>query len=96
MVQKCPYTSKKSNAHLQCVHNNCAKFEECQPKGVNGVDYTKLVPSIQNMLEKPQSLTACTFFGKVQTFPKNHTYIFNMSVICVQSLKKVSLKDYTK
>jgi hypothetical protein len=32
---------KKSHAHLQCVHNNCARFEECQPKGVKGVDYTK-------------------------------------------------------
>jgi hypothetical protein len=35
------YTSKKSPAHLQCVPNNCARFEECQPKGVRGVDYTK-------------------------------------------------------
>jgi hypothetical protein len=32
---------KKSHAHLQCVHNNCARFEECQLKGVGGVDYTK-------------------------------------------------------
>jgi hypothetical protein len=30
-----------SHAHLQCVHNNCAKFEECQHKGVREVDYTK-------------------------------------------------------
>jgi hypothetical protein len=30
-----------SNAHHQCVYNNCAKFEECQHKGVRGVDYTK-------------------------------------------------------
>jgi hypothetical protein len=39
--EKCPNTFKKSHAHLQCVHNNCARFEECQLKGVGGVDYTK-------------------------------------------------------
>jgi hypothetical protein len=39
--EKCPDTSNKSHAHLQCVHNNCARLEECQPKGVKGVDYTK-------------------------------------------------------
>jgi hypothetical protein len=33
--------SKKSHAHLQCVHNSSAKFEECQLKGVGGDDYTK-------------------------------------------------------
>jgi hypothetical protein len=39
--KKCPNTyKKKSYAHLQCVHNNCAKIEY-QPKGVRGVDYTK-------------------------------------------------------
>jgi hypothetical protein len=26
-----------------------ARFEECQLEGVGGVDYTKSVPSIQNM-----------------------------------------------
>jgi hypothetical protein len=26
---------------VACVHNNCARFEECQCKGVRGVDYTK-------------------------------------------------------
>jgi hypothetical protein len=36
--EKCPNTSKKSHAHLQCVHINRARFEECQPKGVGGVD----------------------------------------------------------
>ena len=39
--EKCPSTFKKSHAHLQCVHNNCARFEECQPNRVGGVDYTK-------------------------------------------------------
>jgi hypothetical protein len=39
--EKYPNTSKKSHAHLQCVHKNCARFEECQLKGVGGVDYTK-------------------------------------------------------
>jgi hypothetical protein len=39
--EKWPNTSKKSHAHLQCVHNNCAKFDECQFKSVGGVDYTK-------------------------------------------------------
>jgi hypothetical protein len=38
--------------HLKCVHNNCARFEETQPKRVRGDDYTKEVSSIQNMLEK--------------------------------------------
>jgi hypothetical protein len=33
--------SKFNHAHLQCVHNKCARFEEYQPKGVRGVDYTK-------------------------------------------------------
>jgi hypothetical protein len=41
IFEKCPNTSKKSHAHLQCVHNNYARFEECQLKGVGGVDYTK-------------------------------------------------------
>jgi hypothetical protein len=40
-LEQCPNTSTKSHAHLQCVHNTSAKFEECQPKGVRGVDYTK-------------------------------------------------------
>jgi hypothetical protein len=39
----CPNTSKKSHAHLRCVHNNCTRFEECQPKGVRevGAVYSK-------------------------------------------------------
>jgi hypothetical protein len=40
-LEKCPNTSKKSHAHFQFVHNNCAMFEECQSKGVGGVDHTK-------------------------------------------------------
>jgi hypothetical protein len=28
------------HAHIQYVHNNCTMFEECQFKGVGGVDYT--------------------------------------------------------
>jgi putative hemolysin len=43
---------KKPHTHLQYVHNNCARFEECQANGVRRVDYTKLMPSMQNMLEK--------------------------------------------
>jgi hypothetical protein len=39
--KKCPHTFKKSHAHFQCVHNKCAEFGECQPKGVREVDYTK-------------------------------------------------------
>jgi hypothetical protein len=31
---------KKQLAHLQCVHNNSAKFEKCQPKGASDFDYT--------------------------------------------------------
>jgi hypothetical protein len=38
--EKCPNTSKESHAYLQCVHNNCARFEECQPKGMGGINYT--------------------------------------------------------
>jgi hypothetical protein len=41
IFRKCPNTSKKSHAHLQCVYNNCARFEECQLKGVGGDDYIK-------------------------------------------------------
>jgi hypothetical protein len=41
IFRKCPNTSKKSHAHLQRVHNSCARFEECQLKGVGGDDYTK-------------------------------------------------------
>jgi hypothetical protein len=39
--EKCLNTSKESHAHLKSVHNNCARFEECQLKGARGVDYTK-------------------------------------------------------
>jgi hypothetical protein len=28
--------TKKSHAHAQCVHNICAKLEECQPGGARG------------------------------------------------------------
>jgi hypothetical protein len=41
--EKCSNTSKKSHVHLQCVHNNYSRFEECQLKGVGGVDYTNYV-----------------------------------------------------
>jgi hypothetical protein len=40
MIRKCPKAYKKSHAHFQCVHNNCTKFEECQPKDVRGIGYT--------------------------------------------------------
>jgi hypothetical protein len=39
--EKCPNTSKKLHTNLQYVHNNCAKFEECQPRGMRGVDLHK-------------------------------------------------------
>jgi hypothetical protein len=39
-----PTTSRKSHAHLQCVHTNCARFEECQLKGLGGDDYAKKAP----------------------------------------------------
>jgi hypothetical protein len=41
IFETCPNTSKKSHAHLQCVRNICVRLEECQPKGVGGVDYAK-------------------------------------------------------
>jgi hypothetical protein len=28
---------------LQFVYSNCTRFEECQHKGVGGVDYTKYI-----------------------------------------------------
>jgi hypothetical protein len=31
--QLVPVIFQKSNAYLQCVHNNCARFEECQANG---------------------------------------------------------------
>jgi hypothetical protein len=93
-----------SHAHLQCVHNNCAKFEECHPNGVRGADYTKLVLSIQNMMEKWLSSTKCNnmmekwlsstkcnFLKNVQTLPKSHMHIFNVCITTVQSLKNGSL-----
>jgi hypothetical protein len=39
-LKKCSNTTKMLYAHLECVHNNCARFGECQPKGVRGADYT--------------------------------------------------------
>jgi hypothetical protein len=39
--EKCMNTSQRLHAHCQCVHNKYTKFEECQPKGVRAVDYTK-------------------------------------------------------
>jgi hypothetical protein len=44
--EKYPNTFKKSDAHLQCVDNNCAKFEECQPKDARGVDLYILVSTV--------------------------------------------------
>ena len=34
---KSPNTSKKLHAHLQCVHNTCARFDECQLKRLHKV-----------------------------------------------------------
>jgi hypothetical protein len=31
---------QKSHPHCKQVHNKCAKFEECHPRGKRGVDYT--------------------------------------------------------
>jgi hypothetical protein len=57
--EKCSNTSRKSNAHLQYVYNTFAKFGEGQ---LRGVDYTKKVPSIQNMLEKDKVQHVIFFF----------------------------------
>jgi hypothetical protein len=40
--ENCPNISIKSHIHFQFVHNNCTRFEECQPKGVILVDCTNL------------------------------------------------------
>jgi hypothetical protein len=37
---------------------------QCQPKGVRGICYTKLVLSKQSMMEKWLSSTACKIFFK--------------------------------
>jgi CDP-diacylglycerol pyrophosphatase len=78
-----------------CPYNNCTRFEECQPKGVRGVDYTKYVPFIQNMLENDKVQLDVNFSKNVRTLPKSHMHIFNVSITIVQGLKNVSLKDYT-
>jgi hypothetical protein len=42
IFKKNVWTLPKSHMHhLQCVHNNSARFKRCQSKGVKGVDYTK-------------------------------------------------------
>jgi hypothetical protein len=35
LIYVCSNISKKSYAHFQCVHKNCAKFEERQLKGLH-------------------------------------------------------------
>jgi hypothetical protein len=57
--EKCPSTSKNSHRHLPCAHTYCSKFEAV----VGGVDYTKWVPSIQNMLEKMTKFRTCHLLG---------------------------------
>jgi hypothetical protein len=41
LLRRCCNMYEKSHAHLQCVYNNYARFDECQLKGVGGDDYTK-------------------------------------------------------
>jgi hypothetical protein len=39
---KCKCFKKvRTHAPLQCVHSNCTRFEECQLRGMRGVDNTK-------------------------------------------------------
>jgi hypothetical protein len=99
--QKCPNTSKASHSHIQCVHNKCARFEECQLKGVGGVDYTKWVPSIQNMLKKWLSSTTCKFFEKCPNTSKaSHAHLQCVHNNCARfeecPLKGVGGVNYTK
>jgi hypothetical protein len=79
IVRKLP---QKSHAHLQCVHNGCVKFIECQQRSLRD-DYTMLVPvlSIQEMLEKWLHVN---FSKYVRTFPESHMLIFNASNNCVR------------
>jgi hypothetical protein len=50
--KKCLFASKKSHAHLRCVHKNSAKFGESQQTIVRGTNHTMFVLSIQNVLEQ--------------------------------------------
>jgi hypothetical protein len=73
----CLNTSKMSDAYHQCVHKNCAKFEECQPKGVRGVDYMQ---------------SRYCLFKHARKMSK-HFQKFNVSITTMQSLENVNLKE---
>jgi hypothetical protein len=82
---KNPHTSKKSHTHLQCVHNNYVRFEEYQPRGVRGIDYTKYnVGAVYSKhAEKWLSPTTCRTVNvskNIRTLPKCHMHIFNVSI----------------
>jgi hypothetical protein len=79
-----------SHANCQCVHDNGARFEECQPKCVRRVDYTKQILSIQNMLENDKVQQHVKFLKNVQTLPKSHMHIVNVFMTTAHSLKNVS------
>jgi hypothetical protein len=48
-----PNTSKKSHAHLQCVHDKCSKFGQCQPRSLRRVNYTILVSCKSTPIQPP-------------------------------------------
>jgi hypothetical protein len=91
--ENCPNTSKKSHAHLQCVHNNCARLEECQLKGVGGVDYTLYCRLFKTCWKNDKFNYMEIFRQMFKYFQKlSHMHIFNPSITTVQGLKNVSLK----
>ena len=47
---------KRGGAHLQCVQNNCAKFQKCQVKGVKSFRLHKLAtPKSDGQTHRPDS-----------------------------------------
>jgi hypothetical protein len=90
--KKCLKTSKKSHAHLQCVHNNCARLEECQPKGVKELITQSRCRLFKTCWKNDKVQLHVNFSTNVRTLLKSHMHIFNVSITTVQDLKNVSLK----
>jgi hypothetical protein len=67
--EKYPNTSIKSHAHLQCVLNNYARFEECQLKGLHKVGTLLKTPAQHSPFYKPDAFCA--------TRPKNLKFDWN-------------------
>jgi hypothetical protein len=84
--EKCLNTSKKSHAHLQYVHNNCARLELVWEELISihkVAVYSKHVGKMTVELH-------VNYSKNVRTLPKSHMHIFNVSITTVQGLKNVS------